>query len=763
MKRLNLYLESGNRAYVLHLTTDISEQKTINILRENSNARDELLRIGKDNLLVSYEGISHDIPIHVANIQVEKDLAKVILEQGEESKTDSFFTPDNENLIEVDSQNDHILFLNRSNTADKVETFKIVFSYGEYNGCVNITCSPANQIYDVVLDFGSEASQMLVHRRDSGINSEPIELFGNCLKHFYGIKSYGFNEYDQQDEDEKLFRSVFFEKTGNGKMQLTNNSTDVIVAPPSPDDPSVFFISKRDCLDKGARIPNIKLSYLADLHSQTLNIRDLHRALVMRFLHEAFQQIAKEEKRSLHKTFAVSVTLLIPNVMNQHEVCSFVKDIQSFLSSEPFHNNLPKDLNLSTIDVLTCSESDASLLNWVNKQRTIQPGRYLIIDIGKGTTDFSVVNVKSPKQAESVFRAGIIGAGNVLSYALLDNYLIHMGGIVGRKTLMEKVLHAEPALLYRIEQIIEKVKRGKTVSSDILSRVNVDEVSVEAIAEKIEDSVPPTDDFSLIYDTIASLVNIEIVRRIKGLSFDHVVLSGRTFLYKPFYNEIIEVLTNLFPGITIAYDENDAKKGCLRGPLTPIDISSSTNIVGLPKVVDLSTLDMKDVDNETIKERLKSKNVRASINEKINILKTWWDNIAISGGWMDDDKESETSTQVTTQLETESQKSMPANNMEQIMTTGVKINNFGDNTRIFISGNSYAPINGYNIKKGIDYNIYFDGEEFYLRTEEDCCLLRHDATNSDNNRLLFESLFPYSIQMLGENVDIPYSKPLRQR
>ena len=86
MKRLNLYLESGNRAYVLHLTTDISEQKPINILRENSNARDELLRIGKVNLLVSYEGISHDIPIHVANIQVEKNLAKVILEQGEKSK-----------------------------------------------------------------------------------------------------------------------------------------------------------------------------------------------------------------------------------------------------------------------------------------------------------------------------------------------------------------------------------------------------------------------------------------------------------------------------------------------------------------------------------------------------------------------------------------------------------------------------------------------------------------------------------------------------
>lgn len=613
---------------------------------------------------------------------------------------------------------------------------------------------------------------MLIHRRDSSINNEATELLGNSLNHFYGIREYSLNEYDQQDTDKRLFRSIFFSKGANS---LTIPSSDFIVAPPSSDDQYVSFISRRDNHNKGTRIPNIKLSYLADLSTNGLNIRELHRSLVMRFIHEAFRQIAEEEKMYLKKTFAASITLLLPNVMSQGEVSNFVEDVQRLVNSKTFLSHLPKGFKLSTIDVRTCSESDASLLNWINKQKHVQPGRYLIIDMGKGTTDFSVVNIKSATQAESIFRAGIIGAGNVLSYAILDNYLVHLGGIVGRKTLMKKILNAEPALLYRIEQAIEKCKRGQiNESAEPVNRVNHDEVLPETIAERIEDSIPPADDFSIIFDAIVRL-NIEIARRIKGLTFDYIVLSGRTFLYEPFFIEVKKVLGTLIPqrDKSIIYDKFDAKKGCLHGPLTPIDISRSSNIVGMPLVVDLTKERTLENDNDSIIESLKSRKAREDIGDILRLMTEWLRRRGAALGWIDseqeddyDEKYNESPSNEKISPEQEQKKQTPhtqPDEMLQIMINGIHIPNYGNNTRIYISGNAYTPVGGYQIEKGKNYDIYFDGSEFYLRTEDKCCLLRHDATNTDNNTFLFESLFPYSVQLLGNDVNIPFAKTIKQR
>ena len=68
------------------------------------------------------------------------------------------------------------------------------------------------------MDFGSEASQMLISKNNPGPAIVPEKVFTNTLSHFYNIQRVkGDRVYDQQDEDEKLFRSVFYLKK-NAKM-----------------------------------------------------------------------------------------------------------------------------------------------------------------------------------------------------------------------------------------------------------------------------------------------------------------------------------------------------------------------------------------------------------------------------------------------------------------------------------------------------------------------------------------------------------------
>ena len=97
-----------------------------------------------------------------------------------------------------------------------------------------------------------------------------------------------------------------------------------------------------------------------------------------------------------------------------------------------------------------------------------------------------------------------------------------------------------------------------------------------------------------------------------------------------------------------------------------------------------------------------------------------------------------------------------------IMSKGIPIPYYGANTRIYISGNSYVPQDGTPLDSNVRYSIYFDGDQFYLRSKESCRPLRKDTTLTSSSPLLFESLFPYSIQLLGPQVEIPVPKALNE-
>lgn len=770
----NLYFESGSQAYVMHMSDDGST-KPIRILRENTDAKDELVRLLLDGMLISHDNINEDRHVHLSRIEVNTKTVKIYYEDGAYTVdyAEKLISPS----LSVQKRQSIVSIYDSPDNGCLIGDYEMVLIYGSFMGVVKIVCSPTNLIYDVVLDFGSEASQMLISRRDSTSKIEPIKLFNGCARHFYGVKedSLKNNDYDQQDEDPRLFRSIFYTKTQQGRIQGD------ILSHPSPNDQFISFISRREDEKKGRRIPNVKISYLADVHSDGLDMRELHRGMIIRFLYEALYQIADIEANNLCKTFAVRVTLLVPNVMSQNDVSSMLDFIQGSVVLPTFHEQLPTDLKLSMIEIRTCSESDASLLSWINSQEKIEPGRYLIIDVGKGTTDFSVVKVKDAKTAESIYRDGFVGAGNVLSYAILDNYITHMSSSLRRtrSALMSKLLKSEPARLYELEQAIEGIKRSEEKSTKDIPHIRIDDIGsiqVETILDKISSVGVLPDTFNIVSDMINKVVVREIAGRIKKLKFDHVVLSGRAFLYKPLFSEVCSDIQSLFPNVQIHYEKEEAKKGCLYGPLTPIHLSKYSNMVGIPQFVNISTVPNEPKDIEERLEYLKKKNVRNDKVEKTNILTSIVNSLSekfkmLEGLFPDDDEEAlsesarhyifDNTNNIDPDRE-EDQIEEYDNNIIEIMSSGVPVKNYGANTRIYISGNSYIPSNDGQLDPNTQYSIYFDGKDFYLRSSETCWPLRKDKTLANQSPLLFESLFPYSLQLLDKNTSIPIPKALNE-
>ena len=79
-----------------------------------------------------------------------------------------------------------------------------------YIGRVQLHLVPQSQIYDVVMDFGSEASQVVYHRRQKSANFRRMELVGNLLDYYYEpLKG---QRLHQQTDDKELYRSAFFVK-----------------------------------------------------------------------------------------------------------------------------------------------------------------------------------------------------------------------------------------------------------------------------------------------------------------------------------------------------------------------------------------------------------------------------------------------------------------------------------------------------------------------------------------------------------------------
>lgn len=743
----NFFFTCLGRAYIAHL--DKPEKNShIDILCVNSTSRSILMEWDSVAYISTTDSIGKDIKNAVLK-EVSQSANKVTLifsDSKNVGTSQSHMVQEEPINVVTNKKNSHISF--KSTDSSHVDILDVVLKFKDYESTISFHCVPLDDLYNVVLDFGSEASQMLISKNNPDSAIVPEKVFANTLSHFYNIQRVkGDRVFDQQDEDEKLFRSVFYLKK-NAKM-----SDSFEYDKPSRDDSFFSFMSKRTESHEG-RIPNIKIAYLTGAIVNEVNdMQTLHRGIVSRFLHEAIYRISEIHKNKTNKV-GIYFTVLLPNVMPQNAVSSFLDNMRRVANSCEFLEANGSQLQIECINVSSCSESDASFLECLhqaalpgsqNKMKVMPGKRYLIIDIGKGTTDFSLVKLSSATSAISEYRAGFVGAGNAISYAVFSDYMKTIAGNMD-DALKEKMLKAEPAVLFELENKIEDAKKnwsnGKATTTTILKANNIKDL--EAVFDKI-DELGIIDDSHGKVEEMLNQISERIVDQIPLEDVDYIVFSGRSFKFTKLKEQLeYHLRKKMGKNIEVFFNSETAKTGCLFGPLRKISMSLESQMVGFPLIVDITKVKQTEtIDGETSNssaipvinaDTLKLEKINSTMQILAKVIK-------IITELFGDDNQTQSANSLksaSTNFDSE---------VKTYMTKGKEIKNLDGNSRIIISGNVYTTEDQYPLSNAdAPYSLYFDGEDFYLKHESGCHKLVMQV-NRGSQKLLKESLFPYSLTL----------------
>lgn len=747
----NLYFEAYKQAHIVRLGEH--EGTCVQYLTVNTASRDELLTIDKSLKLVSSTCVDDDKKVFVDEITIDNNSITILLDEKKPTK-DVFNSSE---IVRIRNNKKTITIENATDNQNAYSVFDIVVKYHKYSGKIRVHCMPSDDLYDVVLDFGSEASQMLIRHNADGAGANPHQLFAYMLRHYWQAVVGGNRRvYDQQDDNPELFRSIFFKKENASmdnhfEMQEPNNQ-----------DSFVNFITRRNS-NSGERIPNVKISFLTGQQIEGADRTRLHVGIIMRFLHEALKRISelqKEAMRGIEVNTAIRFTILLPNVMPQSNVSSLIHKLHELANTPEFLNKFSDCITVPYIQVACCSESDASFLERMNVIGLAPGDRCLTIDIGKGTTDFSITKKIDANKATSLFRSGFVGAGNAVSYAIFDNCIEQMVGKSKKKEVIKKVLDAEPALLFDLDNAIEEIKHnwGKSSTKSPLAEISPN-ASVEVVLDKIRMAKGISDTTGSI-TKMAEGITENILKRLPDVKINKIVISGRAFRFNELKEVLEKKLAEKFRGVDCVYNDQSAKSGCLLGASSTIKLSLSSSMVGMPFILDASKLDLSN-PKEFLKEIAESANTDKSVTTTINsvasnkkldsIARVANSMVSLVSEWFKNDDEGYSRGGASTPKST-------ANSMDEVrelMSQGKEYSKINSNSLISISGRYYVPADQYTIDDSHrPYQIYFDGEEFYLRHKEGSHKLVAAAMQGDQN-LCFESQFPYSRSIYNDDSNIP--------
>ncbi len=310
---------------------------------------------------------------------------------------------------------------------------------------IELYIAPKDMIYDVILDFGSEATQMACYSRGATASIAGfVPLFSNIRQRYQedSEKTIRDEDFYQNDiSDDRFYRSYFMLKN-----QVPNEELGQILDNINHDGGRDFFktlTSKKFVEDNKSKYivtPNVKISCFGGQEMPKIKINNtltsinllgnrdshlLYRLGILPFLYEAINEVVKDANAHF-----ISFHILMPNVYLQVDISKILQLLQEDIKQLMSSNNVIKGF-----DVTAVSESDASIIGACELMRSqnandqLPVGRYLLLDAGKGTLDLSLIEYKYDKKDccysySNLWRSGIIGAGNSLSYAFMFE-LVH--------------------------------------------------------------------------------------------------------------------------------------------------------------------------------------------------------------------------------------------------------------------------------------------------------------------------------------------------
>lgn len=654
----------------------------------------------------------------------------------------------------------------------KVTLFDVDEDGMEYSFGLNV--AQTENIWDIVIDFGSEASQVWTNQRplDSFHGGNQMPLFDNIKRtsKCKGDKDGDIYQYDPSDP--KLFRSLFFVKK--------------VVAKNFIEQADLTFINKVNdlvaMLGDNVALPNLKLMdhnqvYLPDFtfNGAVTNIftksDDIRGEVLKFFFQKALRQVNQlASKRQL----ACKLIFLVPNTYMQATLSKvynqLVKDVDDLFAPAALAGcdgeKAAFDMIKPGIEVATFSESDASFFGCYGAT-DYHPGqgepRILIIDVGKGTTDFSVLCVKGgvgSVEVERNARSGFVGAGNVMTFAIFVSAVKLLADELGGHNHAD-IYDAIKGIAYYIDdakknmlyQSLEQLKRngymnGRTSLAQFMASYpkaglsNVKDVSIDKWNDILKEACSHhcyVDDNDPVIQAYAQLMAKRLMSELKyvfdlesdkRMPIHEVIFSGRGSKSLPLENAIKnELKAALGDDVTFSKLTSSIKNGCLKGPLNKSLKLDHMNmpIVGWP-------LQMKfQPRNDNAPKPKKKENRRRGFFE------------AVRNFWNEEDSGSSYIPTVSEQEEelrrnlsqTRHVPTMNKDDMSKIQ--GLPINIVGEGNR-FVLGNRRCFVDIRESQQG-EKRIFFDGEDFVARDAYASHRFVYEHSNNDES-FITETLFP---------------------
>ena len=660
-----------------------------------------------------------------------------------------------------------------------------------YDFSVNV--APKENIFDIVIDFGSEASQVWIHRRYND-RGNMMELFQN-IKERSDLENVADSEIYQFDPSSKgLYRSLFFLKSNITASGLHQSD--------------MTFINRKgkitDILAQNVALPNMKLMDHSNvplptfrINGFTVNINEKIKEIRAEILKFFFNTALRRIDCTYSVPVACKITFLVPNTYTQATLSSvhsqLILDLQQLKQQEPF-NNIKGDIEVSTF-----SESDASFFGWYSAgdfQKSDDQKNILIVDVGKGTTDFSVLRITSKNgqvTVERCARSGFVGAGNVMTFALLASVIRQIANEIGETntaqiydTIHDIAYHTDRALKRTLYEALEQIKCAPHISgrptlakciSEVdytnltaLSQLNIErltDILTNASAKKcfLQDDDP-------VVIRYAKQITDMLMRELRyvyddNVPIDKLLLSGRGAMSQPLANAITAAFRKIDSKVEIVrLPPADTKAGCLKGPLNRSLYLDHMNmsIVGWPQ--QKRNLAMKrnkkkeepKPDDTQKKEKKKSQNCFGRFISKY--FGAGAQVVAITEG---------AGTIVSTGY---TQEAMANSFNRTVIPSQQKVKwqeaqgteyNIEEDTNLFVIGNRRCTANIANLAGATlgKKRMYFDGTDFLLRDVNSSTRFIPDPIHDDEG-FLTETFFPMTELAGHVNVDMPQLRSILQ-
>lgn len=464
---------------------------------------------------------------------------ELLIRKSDSFKVDSFY--DAETGLKLDyleSQKRIILGYYRHKTELASLNIVITLAIDEtetYSGQFQFAVMPANDAHRVVVDFGSEASQVAYKNcgpQQSLVHYDILENIISRLNRTDRTKVYKREDFlNNEAGQHSLFRSFYAIKktlTSQERKNFPYNFTDDLLT-----DELRLFITRQEVgatqvyfRDNYEIIPNLKLGIekslqiSIDRQSEDYSIRSHKKELISAVLLRLLRLMISTKPE--FKYGGLIVTLLVPNIYTQNEVFELLNELRRRTRA------LLDSINVSRTDLFieyeTISESDAAFMGYQQTHSSevgLNNGEMvLVIDCGKGTTDISMLLADDNENYSSFFRTGFAGAGNVLSYGFAEDLL----------TLLLRVIPGSNDI--SIKDFIRKHILDQNLTVDVLGfiqllenqkkRFNVLEtVGIGEFAQLAEQSESTERNMGNLYKDQSTLLQyVEAILRDRSIKWD---------------------------------------------------------------------------------------------------------------------------------------------------------------------------------------------------------------------------------------------------